>query len=498
MKNILTKYKIPFLFFPLLICFTGCIIFWHFTPDDTFITLQFARNLSLGNGFSFNPGSPTYGFTSPLWVIILSFFYKFIPDVLFAAKILGLLFSLAAVIFFYILTSHFKLTNSWRNWATVAWAVDPYLWRWSVSGMETSLSVLLIILSFLLYFYRNTARGSFFLGLFVSLLCLTRPEGLLFSLLVFLLLLTDYKYKRQLCWVYAIAFLLLTIPWWLYSLQTFGRFLPNTASAKGGIVFSHSLWLRSFSRYIILSVSGYFGEILSVSFFMVVIFKYLIKHLKSISTPTAFLFLWPLILLFSYTVNGISVISRYLIMVSPMFIILGFYAIYKLQEHFRTRMVLINTLLLIAVLLPKILLTSTISLVHTRKFSQGMNQCLIPAGKWLAENGPKESSVAVGDIGAIGYYSQRNIVDLGALISPEVKPLREKYSVHEIIDRLPEMPVFKVDYVIDTATDSLRLLNDSPYKGIFKPLWTGIMPSLGVADPKTVWYYTIYEVNWSN
>ena len=123
-----------------------------------------------------------------------------------------------------------------------------------------------------------------------------------------------------------------------------------------------------------------------------------------------------------------------------------------------------------------------------------MNQCLIPAGKWLAENSPKESSVAVGDIGAIGYYSQRNILDLGALISPEIKLLREKYSVHEIIDRLPEMPVFKVDYVIDTATDSLRLLNDSPYKGIFKPLWTGIMPSLGVADPKTVWYYTIYEV----
>lgn len=493
--NIPVKHKIPFLLLPLSICLTGCLLFWHFTPDDTFITLQFARNLSLGNGFSFNPGSPTYGFTSPAWVLILSLFYKITPNALTAAKILGLLFSLTSVVSFYKLTFHFELSPIWRKWATLAWAIDPYLWRWSVSGMETSFSVSLVILAFLFYFHRNTAAGSISLGLSVALLCLTRPEGLLYGFLVILFLLKEHRQQNKLHWAFITGFLALSVPWWAYSLQAFGRLLPNTASAKGGIIFSPSLWLHSFVRYILLGISAYFGEILACCLLLAIAFKKRCYSLKSISPKIWFLLLWPLVLLFSYTINGISVISRYFIMVSPMILILGFLALQGLRPCFHGRLPSINTLLLIAVLLPKILMTATVNLVHTKQFSRGMEQCLVPAGKWLAANSPKGSSVAVGDIGAIGYYSQREIVDLGALISPQVRPLRDKYTVQEIINRYPEMPLPKVDYVIDTATDSLRLLKDSPYKNIFKPLWTGIMPNLGVADPKTVWYYTIYKVN---
>ncbi|HYR69064.1 MAG TPA: hypothetical protein VER77_04230, partial [Candidatus Dormibacteraeota bacterium] len=50
----------------------------HLTPflgyltDDTFIHLQFAKNLIGGRGFAFNAGEPTYGSTSPLWVLLLA------------------------------------------------------------------------------------------------------------------------------------------------------------------------------------------------------------------------------------------------------------------------------------------------------------------------------------------------------------------------------------------------------------------------------------------
>ena len=42
------------------------------------------------------------------------------------------------------------------------------------------------------------------------------------------------------------------------------------------------------------------------------------------------------------------------------------------------------------------------------------------AGRWLAAHTPANAVVATHDIGAIGYYSQREIVDIAGLVSPDV------------------------------------------------------------------------------
>jgi len=41
--------------------------------DDAYIYLRYAKNISAGHGWSFNPGEPSYGTTSPLWTLILVF-----------------------------------------------------------------------------------------------------------------------------------------------------------------------------------------------------------------------------------------------------------------------------------------------------------------------------------------------------------------------------------------------------------------------------------------
>ena len=47
-----------------------------YVTDDTFIHLRYVENL-LGQGeFSFNPGDPTYGATSPLWIFCLILLVK--------------------------------------------------------------------------------------------------------------------------------------------------------------------------------------------------------------------------------------------------------------------------------------------------------------------------------------------------------------------------------------------------------------------------------------
>jgi hypothetical protein len=48
----------------------------------------------------------------------------------------------------------------------------------------------------------------------------------------------------------------------------------------------------------------------------------------------------------------------------------------------------------------------------------------VTMGRWLAANRPEDDVVAVNDVGAIAYFSDRRILDLEGLVSPEVLPYR--------------------------------------------------------------------------
>jgi len=45
---------------------------------------------------------------------------------------------------------------------------------------------------------------------------------------------------------------------------------------------------------------------------------------------------------------------------------------------------------------------------------------MVTTAKWIGENTPEDALVAAHDIGALGYYGKRKIIDLAGLVSPEV------------------------------------------------------------------------------
>src|SRR5258708_25059562 len=110
-----------------------------YTPDDTYIYLRFAKNLVQGNGISFNPGVPSYGFTSPLWLFIISLGGAMGVDVYMAAKAIDLVFASLALIVFYLLSFELIRDAAVSVCATVAFSVNAWLMRWAGTGMETSL-----------------------------------------------------------------------------------------------------------------------------------------------------------------------------------------------------------------------------------------------------------------------------------------------------------------------------------------------------------------------
>ena len=68
----------------------GSIGVGAFPLDDSWIHMQFARNLAEGRGFAYNPGVPVSGSTAPLWTLALGGVFTVFGPHPALAKVLGL------------------------------------------------------------------------------------------------------------------------------------------------------------------------------------------------------------------------------------------------------------------------------------------------------------------------------------------------------------------------------------------------------------------------
>lgn len=136
--------------------------------DDTFIALSIARNVYLGKGFSFNGVDLTSG-AQPLWPLILSLFC-------FLDKVTLTLFASFLSAFFFVLSAWFvfKITKKTFNeryafFVLILYLFNPFLFFISLNGLETSLFIFLIFLSFdffLNYFEKGVNKISLRLLIF--------------------------------------------------------------------------------------------------------------------------------------------------------------------------------------------------------------------------------------------------------------------------------------------------------------------------------------------
>src|SRR5262249_45029947 len=67
-----------------------------FPLDDSWVHLQFARNIAEGAGFSYNPGVPVAGSTAPLWTLLLGVAFALFGASIVLVKVIGVALTLAA------------------------------------------------------------------------------------------------------------------------------------------------------------------------------------------------------------------------------------------------------------------------------------------------------------------------------------------------------------------------------------------------------------------
>ncbi|MBU2471557.1 MAG: hypothetical protein KKF20_04035, partial [Bacteroidetes bacterium] len=219
-----------------LIFYLSVVAHFDYTPDDTFIYLQFAKNITNGNGFAFNAGEPTYGTTSPLWTLSIAVGGFFGLDLLLTAKIIDVIAASGTLIVFFLLAFEILKHHLVALLATLAFSLNAWLVRWSATGMETSLAVLLTLLVILYAMQKEYSIAI----IFAAILNLVCPETFLLTILVFIDIFPnslDKKRAVKLISVGLFVFSVIVIPWLVFAYLNFGTIIPNTAITKAGLGF---------------------------------------------------------------------------------------------------------------------------------------------------------------------------------------------------------------------------------------------------------------------
>jgi hypothetical protein len=155
---------------------------WN-VSDDAMTSMQYAKNLALGNGLVFNVGERVDGYTNFLWVLFMTPLYAlcralgvwFVPILIHATVAIA---AGCVVLVYAIAVRHFQRRLAVYI-ALLFTVVDNAFTTWAGLGLEVHFLALFMLLA--LYFQGSELpRRSFYAGLALLGAHLTRPDAALF------------------------------------------------------------------------------------------------------------------------------------------------------------------------------------------------------------------------------------------------------------------------------------------------------------------------------
>lgn len=231
-----TSWKDALLVSALALITVAVVYRYAWVSEDSFITFRYVSNTLHGFGPVFNVGERVQGYTHPLWFILLLLGSRIGPSPIFLSIAYGLVLTFLTIA----ILGH-TLSRLVRNRVTLAillglacliWSLsDPWL-SFQTGGLENSLSNLLIA-GILIEGWLYSMRRPGWLLLLVSLLCLTRPDFIVLTVPLVILLFARIRSTRTL--LVAVIATSPALAWLIYAWTYYGAVLPNTAYAKLGI-----------------------------------------------------------------------------------------------------------------------------------------------------------------------------------------------------------------------------------------------------------------------
>lgn len=409
-----------------------------FPLDDAWIHQTYARNLADLGEWSFIPGVPSAGSTSPMWTFILSLFHLVSDQVpyfltfLMGAICLWALASLGELVF-----RRATRFQSAFPLAGLFLAMEWHLVWAGASGMETGLMAVTILAVFYLILL-GTIKGYVLAGLLTGIGVWIRPDALtLVGPLLFCIYANHSDWKQRVKIGLRSVFAGL-VPFGAYLLFNFliaGQIWPNTFYAKQAEYASMqetSVFLR-FANLIVLPLVGVGSLVLP---------GFIYKLVKSIRKKDWF---WISATLWWLGYNLIYAVKlpvtyqhgRYLIPSMPVYFLMGLIGVAEWIATNKNKGKLIWVLQkgwLVSLAAVSVAFLGLGASSYARDVAI-INTEMVETAKWLKTNTAEDDLIAVHDIGAVGYFSQRNIIDLAGLVTPEVIPIiRDEDSLAMLLD----------------------------------------------------------------
>lgn len=400
------------------------LLVWNFRSlqfDDAYITYRYARHISAGLGFSYNPPQSVLGTTTPLYTLLLAMFAWLGMDIPTISLILGGL-GLAGMTWI--------LLSAGREGDRTLTSFLPAIFlilipgSYLILGMETALYTAL--LHFGLYF---ASRRKFTAAIvFASAATLARYDGIAAAGVI---LLSEWYFTQRAPEKNGMIFTALLLPWLVYATLTFGSPLPNTFFAKTGDlaanVFVDELGPQMAGLFAFSRVDALQGYIVLAVIIIILVWGWLVtKDIFIRLTVT-----WAALYLGAYSLLGIRhafhwyyypVIPAILLsMVSTMR-----WLKVRLEKMSRDNFFVRQSpfiLIILPMLTLAIMGTVSLNRQYESLASLGGRNIVYPlAANWVCAHSEPGASILTPEIGIIGWNCNRKIIDPYGLVTPEMIP----------------------------------------------------------------------------
>lgn len=393
-------------------------LFAHWAYDDPFITFRYAENLALGNGLVFNIGEKVLSTTTPLFTLILALARLFTSNLQYAANLISAFSVALGGLCLY------ELARSWRvpiagKTALLLYPAMPLLL--GTFGSEMATYVALCLSALVCY----TQHRYTLCGLCAALATLARNDGVLVVVVIGLHVLLNLwredsradilRFWRSFMPIYVV----IVGAWVAFAWVYFGWPLPVTLAAKraqGSMAIS-----SAFAARFLVLIEAYGRE----GWYRVAVVLAGVGLVYSVARARAAWLLmgWAALYFISYTALGVSGYIWYYATLVPAFVFLvglGVQALADLaRRSFPSALQPVrNTVALLSI--AALVAPQWVNLHATAQKADARAPMYRAIGHWLNTNTPPNASVGMLEVGIIGYYAQRRVIDFAGLIQPEV------------------------------------------------------------------------------
>jgi hypothetical protein len=433
-----------------------------FPLDDSWIHQVYGRNLARTGQWAFIEGIPSAASTSPLYTVLLAAGYVLrLPYTLWTHLIGAVALASCGILAAGLADRLFP-----RRWDTGLVTGLAVILTWQLiwagaAGMETpvfaALTLAIMVAAWreleprnylLPHLAQQTAgkRGVLF-GVIAAFAMLARPEGVLLAgiagiAVCLYLILSESRGRSKtltlpyitILWVMGagIGFSVAIAPYLLLNLSLTGGLLPNTAAAK---MMQHlpllaAPYLTRIGQMTLPLLVG--GQVLLIpgiiTFIYTVLRKYDYRALPLHLLPL----LWVIaeVMLYAARLPAAYQHGRYVLPALPALVmigVIGMFWLIQLTHPSRIGRVLLRSLSIATALLFIAFALGLGRDTYSRDVSI-INQEQVASAAWINDNLPimtagGNPALAIYDIGAVGYFAPRPLLDIAGLLSPEIIPL---------------------------------------------------------------------------